>query len=573
MAAPFRRVSPPPERSELLNYFLAHSLPEFRRAVHPAAGAAVGVGVLKTPAAREDIEREVLDNRVKMKAYKLQQAELLKKIAENESQLAASAIQIAATKSQLAAKEKLLAQAREKLAESKKQVAALEKTIAEILTRIAANKMQIADKEKKIAKNEEQIAAIRAANDKAAKLAETIQQRLSELDKKMSALNGQNDRFAQENPDDKNGMAAAAAVGVIRPVAKGSVGAEAGPLVGAVILVFQGQEIYKQAKALREVNELIAGGAAIDTEVGEIGKLQTELKETLDTLKDATKVDPLVDPQKDPHKKKTDKDANQDDDDEPCFAAGTLLLVPGGEKVIESFRPGDEILSRSEHDQEGAIEVSVVEEVFQRVARILHVHVAGQVIRTVADHPFWVHKGGWKPASELRIGDLLLSHDGRMMSVEGLLDTGEDETVYNLRVARCHTYFVGCDEWGFSVWVHNRCWYHGTDNESAADVVENGLDRAKWQKYVDEGGDGTGWSVTTDPKIAAAWAAARAFLRGKPSGTVIVANEKDLPPLAKGTGVESFDPNERKILPKDFRKVGPGVFKVLLPDIPPLSKK
>jgi hypothetical protein len=27
--------------------------------------------------------------------------------------------------------------------------------------------------------------------------------------------------------------------------------------------------------------------------------------------------------------------------------------------------------------------------------------------------------------------------------------------VYNLRVAQDHTYFVGHDDWGFSVWVHN----------------------------------------------------------------------------------------------------------------------
>jgi len=34
-------------------------------------------------------------------------------------------------------------------------------------------------------------------------------------------------------------------------------------------------------------------------------------------------------------------------------------------------------------------------------------------------------------------------------------DTGAEERVYNLRVAEYHTYFVGCDEWGFSVWAHN----------------------------------------------------------------------------------------------------------------------
>jgi len=36
-----------------------------------------------------------------------------------------------------------------------------------------------------------------------------------------------------------------------------------------------------------------------------------------------------------------------------------------------------------------------------------------------------------------------------------LVDTGSWETVYNFRIADYHTYFVGCDEWGFSVWAHN----------------------------------------------------------------------------------------------------------------------
>ena len=36
-----------------------------------------------------------------------------------------------------------------------------------------------------------------------------------------------------------------------------------------------------------------------------------------------------------------------------------------------------------------------------------------------------------------------------------LLDTGEYETVYNVRVADYHTYFVGAADWGFAVWAHN----------------------------------------------------------------------------------------------------------------------
>lgn len=59
------------------------------------------------------------------------------------------------------------------------------------------------------------------------------------------------------------------------------------------------------------------------------------------------------------------------------------------------------------------------------------------------------------PVGELRIGDRLASHDGQWMAVEDLLDTGEYATVYNLRVAEHHTYFVGREEWLFSIWAHN----------------------------------------------------------------------------------------------------------------------
>ncbi|MEN6457301.1 MAG: hypothetical protein ABFC63_00005, partial [Thermoguttaceae bacterium] len=52
-------------------------------------------------------------------------------------------------------------------------------------------------------------------------------------------------------------------------------------------------------------------------------------------------------------------------------------------------------------------------------------------------------------------GDLLKSHDGRWVAVDSVSDTNEDVTVYNLRIEEYHTYFVGSDEWGFSVLSHN----------------------------------------------------------------------------------------------------------------------
>jgi hypothetical protein len=70
-------------------------------------------------------------------------------------------------------------------------------------------------------------------------------------------------------------------------------------------------------------------------------------------------------------------------------------------------------------------------------------------------HPFYVRGKGWTPAKALRPGDLLPSHDGQWVPVEEVEATGEAETVYNLRIADFHTYFVGSLAWGFSIWTHN----------------------------------------------------------------------------------------------------------------------
>jgi RHS repeat-associated protein len=157
-----------------------------------------------------------------------------------------------------------------------------------------------------------------------------------------------------------------------------------------------------------------------------------------------------------------------------CFLAGTPLLTPDGHKPIEQFRPGDLILSRSEFEQEREPEAKVVEEVFVRTGCIMTVEVSGRVIKTTAEHPFWVQGKGWLPAGELRVGDLLSSHDGRWVPVEAVKDTGVYETVYNLRIADYHTYFVGSALWGFSVWAHNTYGVHSTSNTIANQIEKEG---------------------------------------------------------------------------------------------------
>jgi hypothetical protein len=138
-----------------------------------------------------------------------------------------------------------------------------------------------------------------------------------------------------------------------------------------------------------------------------------------------------------------------------CFAAGTPFETPTGSVLVENIRAGDVLWSRPEYDVDGLVEPKVVEEVFVRTGRILHVVARGRTIRTTTEHPFWVLGKGWVEASQLLRCDLLCGRAGQLVAVEDVVDTGEYETVYNVRVADFHTYFVGCPEWGWSAWAHN----------------------------------------------------------------------------------------------------------------------
>jgi RHS repeat-associated protein len=139
-----------------------------------------------------------------------------------------------------------------------------------------------------------------------------------------------------------------------------------------------------------------------------------------------------------------------------CFPGESELLTRDGFKRIDQFRRGDWLLSRRETDPLGALAEKQVEEVFVRWGRIWHLHVGGRVLRTTGEHPFFAARAwAFVPARQLRTGDGLLTPDGRWVTVEKVYDTGKYETVYNLRVADYHTYFVGSAEWGFSVWAHN----------------------------------------------------------------------------------------------------------------------
>jgi len=142
-----------------------------------------------------------------------------------------------------------------------------------------------------------------------------------------------------------------------------------------------------------------------------------------------------------------------------CFAGGTPIRLADGcdrtWKPIEEILVGDRVLSRHEDDPDGPAVAQVVEEIFVRVAPILQLTIAGRIIATTAEHPFYVRDRGWTPAGELQAGDQLASLDGSWLAVDSLTDSGLLTTVYNFRVSDYHTYFVGTDDWAFAVWAHH----------------------------------------------------------------------------------------------------------------------
>ncbi len=164
-----------------------------------------------------------------------------------------------------------------------------------------------------------------------------------------------------------------------------------------------------------------------------------------------------------------------------CFVAGTPILTPDGEKEIDELQVGDQVLSRSETDAHGNVRSRSVEKIFELSAPILELRLGGQTIETTAEHPFFVVEKGWVRASELEQGDLLVGHNDTLTAVETITTTDRHEAVYNISVADDHTYFVGRESWGFSVWVHNaysiRRAVDGTWEvlDNVGDVVRSGL--------------------------------------------------------------------------------------------------
>lgn len=155
-----------------------------------------------------------------------------------------------------------------------------------------------------------------------------------------------------------------------------------------------------------------------------------------------------------------------------CFTGDMLLDTEEGKKRADQIKVGDRLWSRPEDDPDGPLALKEVEEVFVRVAPVLNLHVAGQIIRTTCEHPFWVeNKRVWLPAGALEIGDLVRTRGGMLVPVQGVADSGEVATVYNWRISEFHTYYVSATEIGVSIWAHNTT-YTGSKQQYEVRLVD-----------------------------------------------------------------------------------------------------
>ena len=61
-----------------------------------------------------------------------------------------------------------------------------------------------------------------------------------------------------------------------------------------------------------------------------------------------------------------------------------------GYRCIGDITERDEVLSRYEFDTRGPLEWKRVEETFTRFAEVFNLHAGGIIVRTTAEHPFFV---------------------------------------------------------------------------------------------------------------------------------------------------------------------------------------
>ena len=141
-----------------------------------------------------------------------------------------------------------------------------------------------------------------------------------------------------------------------------------------------------------------------------------------------------------------------------CFAAGTPVLTPSGEKSIENVVVGDVVMARD--PETGETRQEHVSQLFITPDReVVDLELTpdapsahSEHLTVTPEHPFYATGRGFLPVRELELG-MHVTTAGGTATVSSLTALSTKITVYNFEVEDAHTYFVG----HLAAWVHNVC--------------------------------------------------------------------------------------------------------------------
>ncbi|MBB4929672.1 Flp pilus assembly pilin Flp [Lipingzhangella halophila] len=144
------------------------------------------------------------------------------------------------------------------------------------------------------------------------------------------------------------------------------------------------------------------------------------------------------------------------------FPAGTsVLLAGGGSEAIEDIEVHDRVLATDPstgQTRPRSVTDTITTTGSKTLTRVTVQTPRGGAQFTATDHHrFWVESHQeWTEAGALAPGDELRTPDGGTVTVFGSGDFTQRQTVHNLTVAETHSYYVGADDGGGYVLVHNQ---------------------------------------------------------------------------------------------------------------------
>lgn len=158
-----------------------------------------------------------------------------------------------------------------------------------------------------------------------------------------------------------------------------------------------------------------------------------------------------------------------------CFPAGTAITTPAGFKPIEQLVPGDAVLGVL---PSGAIVTTQVQQLFRQRDALLVLQTDRGPLRTTAEHPVEMEKGGFQAAGMIAPGDKLMVYRAGTLHKAVVLGRYQGirlMDVFNLAVAEPHTFIAD----GFVVHNkgggggHSSSYHHGSSRSGSGGGSDN----------------------------------------------------------------------------------------------------